>query len=428
MHKKTAQFSQTEATGHSMYLKSIALLLTALFAMAFAGEAAAHGERAQQANLRMRSINWYDMKFSSTSVEVGQLLTITGRIQASKYWPEHLPSVAGRVFLNVGTAGPNFIRVKSSINGQSMVQSTSLELGKTYDFEMVLKARRPGRFHVHPVMNVLDSGGMIGPGLWVTVTGDQADFTNTVETMFGRTIDLETYNLGTIITWHAIWVLVALAWIAFWARKRPLIIPRFRAVQALEEAGKDPDELITPTERNVAIGFLVATLVLVGIGYQWAQAEYPVTTPLRTAKVNVEPLDLGKPLVDVKLDQARYRIPGRSFQMDLTVTNHSRSPIRLAEFDIANIRFLNPEVIEGKPLDDHDMVVPAGLRVEGGAIAPGKTGILKVYAEDAMWETQRLTNMINDPDSIVAGLLFFHAEDGQRDIVEIGGPMLPIFE
>lgn len=411
-----------------MHLKSIALLLTALFVMAFAGEAAAHGERAQQANLRMRSLNWYNVEFSSTKVEVGQIMTIKGRIQTSKFWPEHLPSVEGRAFLNVGIAGPNFIRIKSSINGQSMVQSTSLELGKHYDFELVLKARRPGRFHAHPVLNVLDTGGLIGPGLWVEVTGDQADFTNTVETMFGRTINLETFNLGTIISWHAVWVLMALAWIGFWARKSPLVIPRFRRVQELEEADKDPDTLISPMERNVAIGFFVATLVLVGIGFQWAEAKYPVTTPLRTSKVNVEPLELGEPKVDVKLNEARYRIPGRSFQMDLTVTNNGRTSVRVGEFLIANIRFINPTVLEASPADTHDLVVPQGLRVEGGAIAPGKTGNLKVYAEDALWETQRLTNMINDPDSIVAGLLFFHDKDGARDIIEIGGPMLPLFE
>ncbi|MFP6682760.1 MAG: methane monooxygenase/ammonia monooxygenase subunit B, partial [Gammaproteobacteria bacterium] len=91
------------------------------------------------------------------------------------------------------------------------------------------------------------------------------------------------------------------------------------------------------------------------------------------------------------------------------------------------LRFINPSVLTLKPRDSHDLVAPNGLRVEGGEIPAGETKTVNVFAEDALWETQRLTQMINDPDSIIAGLLFFHGDDGGREVVEIGGSMLPVF-
>ena len=114
--------------------------------------------------------------------------------------------------------------------------------------------------------------------------------------------------------------------------------------------------------------------------------------------------------------------------MSLTVENNSNTAIRVSEFSTANLRFINPEVRELSPADSHDLVAPNGLRVEGGLIGAGETSQVSVFAEDALWETQRLTQMINDPDSIIAGLLFFEGDDGSREVVEVGGSMLPIFQ
>jgi methane/ammonia monooxygenase subunit B len=412
----------------SHLMRPLAIVVVALIAIVQVGPAFAHGERAQTANLRMRTVNWYDTEITPKQVSVGDEMVIRGRFQTSENWPEHVPSVTGRVYLNVGAAGPKFIKVKSTINGVSMFQSSQLELGKHYEYEIVLKARTPGRYHLHPVLNVLDSGGLIGPGYWVETTGSQADFTNTVETMFGRVIDLETFNLDVIYSWHALWFVIAIAWLAFWGRRSPLLIPSFQRVRAKEEAGEDPDTLISPMEKKVAVGFLVGTLMIVGASFQWAEARHPVTTPLRTAKTDVDPLPMPDPKILIEYEGASYRIPGRSFQANLSVTNNSSSPVRIGEFLTANLRFINPEIRNVQPADSHDLVASNGLRIEGGAVPPGETRKVNMIAEDALWETYRLTTMINDPDSIVAGLVFFYGDDGSREIVEIGGPMIPVFE
>ena len=102
--------------------------------------------------------------------------------------------------------------------------------------------------------------------------------------------------------------------------------------------------------------------------------------------------------------------------------------LQIGEFLTANVRFINPAVKTVTPLDEHDLVASDGLRVENGTVAPGETKVLDVFAEDALWETQRLVGMINDPDSVIAGLLFFYGDDGTREIVEVRSQMIPVFE
>ena len=67
-------------------------------------------------------------------------------------------------YLNVSSPGPVFIRTERYLNGQSSVSSAALKLGGDYDFKIVLKARLPGRYHLHPFFNLHDAGSVMGPG------------------------------------------------------------------------------------------------------------------------------------------------------------------------------------------------------------------------------------------------------------------------
>ncbi len=407
----------------------LALLLALSLLLSFATAVFAHGERAQQANTRMRTLNWYDVEIGPATLAVGDRLTIRGRFRTSKLWPEQIPSVEDAVYLNVGAGGPNFIRLSANIDGVSAVQSTSLELGKDYAFEMELKARRPGRFHIHPIMNDRDAGTMVGPGRWIEVSGSETDFENTAETMFGRKINLETFHLRAIGMWHLAWFVIGGAWLFYWLRQRPLLIPRLRAVDELNERGEDPDSLIRPADIKVALVFVATTLIVIVLGFAWGERDAPITIPLRTAKATMpDDKPFPQPNAKVVIDQASYRIPGRSFRMDVTITNSGQSMLQVGEFLTANVRFINPAVRRVKPLDEHDLVAPNGLRIEGGGIAPGETKSITIFAEDALWETQRLTRMINDPDSVIVGLLFLYGDDGSREVIEVGGSLIPVFE
>lgn len=400
-----------------------AFAIVALFSLV-AAEVQAHGEHAQMPGLRMRTLQWFDMEVSSKQIKVNDQLVIKGKFVPSQWWPEHVPSIESTAFLNVGVPGPAFIRLDSRVNGVPMIRSTSFKRGEMYEYEITLKARMPGRYHVHPVMNVKDAGPLIGPGLWVDVGGTQADFVNTVTTMLGDEIDLETYGMSTVTFWSVLWFAIGIAWFLYWLTKAPIVVPRFKAVA---ELGEDADSLITMRDRVVAAGFLVLTLGTILGGYIWADYKYPITTPLQTGMIEVPPLPKSAQRVEATLKEARYRIPGRSFRVELTVHNGTNQPVSLGEFNAANVRFANPAVLQLAQQDERDLVAATGLTVDTPSIAPGKTVDLVFSADDALWETERLTTLIYDPDSRFAAMLTFFDPQGGQYKVEIGGQMLPVF-
>jgi methane/ammonia monooxygenase subunit B len=156
-----------------------------------------------------------------------------------------------------------------------------------------------------------------------------------------------------------------------------------------------------------------------------------VTLPLQSAKESVEPLPDSPTNVGVKLVKASYRVPGRSMNMTLDVTNTTDKPVRLGEFSSATVRFLNPEV---GMMDEIAKKYPKHLMADKGLtlkdnkpIQPGETRRLEVQAQDAAWEVERLSSLIYDPDSRFGGLLFFYDSDGKRHMADVGGTLVPTF-
>lgn len=403
-------------------LSFVALLITVTAAMFYTPTASAHGEKSQAAFMRMRTIHWYDLNWSKDTVPVNDTMTVSGKFHVFAGWPETVakPEVS---FLNIGMPGAVFIRAGSWVGGQLTPRSVSLELGETYEFKVLLRARRPGDWHVHSMMNVQDGGPIIGPGKWVTITGSMSQFTNPITTLTGQTIDLENWNLGNIYFWHAFWYAFGLAYVIYWLRK-PVFVPRLIAMQA----GKE-DSLITPTDKKVGLGFAVATLAIVAASMQSTNEQYPITTPLQAGLLRgMKPIEMPARTIAVKVDSATYRVPGRAMQMTLTITNNGDSPVRLAEFETASVRFLDPAVYEDDTAYPDDLLAEEGLTVsDNSPLAPGQTRTVEVTASDAAWEVYRLADLIYDPDSRFAGLLFFTDEGGNRQMVTVDAPLIPTF-
>ena len=403
-------------------LSFVALLITMTAAMFYTPTASAHGEKSQAAFMRMRTIHWFDLNWSKEEVPVNDTMTISGKFFVFSGWPETVdkPEIS---FLNIGIPGPVFIRAGSWIGGQLVPRSVSLELGETYEFKVLLKARRPGDWHVHTMLNVKGGGPIIGPGKWVTVTGSMGSFVNPVTTLTGETIDLETYNLSNTYFWHAAWYAVGLLWIAYWARK-PLFIPRSIAV----EAGK-ADTLITPADRKVTLAFAVGTIAIIAVSMASTNEKFPITTPLQAGLLRgIKSIQLPVPTVAVKVEDATYRVPGRAMQMTMTITNNGDSAIRLGEFNTAGVRFLDAAVAQDETGYPDDLLAEEGLTVsDNSAIAPGQSRTVQVTASDAAWEVYRLADLIYDPDSRFAGLLFFYDAAGNRQLVTIDAPLIPTF-
>jgi len=403
-------------------LSFVALLVTMTAAIFYTPTASAHGEKSQAAFMRMRTIHWFDLNWSKDEVAINDTMTISGKFHVFAGWPETVdkPEVS---FLNIGIPGPVFIRAGSWIGGQLVPRSVTLELGETYEFKVLLKARRPGDWHVHTMMNVEGGGPIIGPGKWVTVTGSMGEFVNPITTLTGETIDLENYALDNIYFWHAFWYALGTAWLLFWV-KRPMFVPRHIAVSS----GK-ADTLISAGDKKVGVAFAVGTLVIVAASMGTTNDKYPVTTPLQAGLMRgIKSIAMPETTVTVKVEDATYRVPGRAMQMTLTITNNGDSAVRLGEFNTAAVRFLDPDVLEDESGYPDDLLAEEGLTVsDNSPLAPGETRTVNVTASDAAWEVYRLADLIYDPDSRFAGLLFFFDEDGNRQMVMVDAPLIPTF-
>jgi methane/ammonia monooxygenase subunit B len=402
--------------------RSGAVLLAALLMPGFAANAFAHGERAQEPSLRLSTIQWYDTKWSSDRVGVNQELTVNGRFHVMANWPLEIPSPAGLTFLNVGVPGPVFIRTATSIDGVNGASSMALALGQDYEYRIVLRGRIPGRYHVHPMLDVRDAGPILGPGKWVAVTGDAATFTDPVTTLTGQRLDLARYGLGAVVRWHLVWIVVALLWLGYWLRK-PLLMPRYQAVQAGQG-----DRLITRIDRIAAALLLSITLIIATAESVLTSIAYPVTVPLQSNQTKVPALAQSPGRIVLTPEQVTYLVPGRTVQFRLRVSNQSTKPIRLGEFTTANLRFLNAAVVKPEADYPRDLVASAGLLVRPDEpIEPAVTREVYVEATSPVWETDRLTALMSDPTNRMGGLFMFYSPDGERSLVEFSSAIVPTF-
>jgi methane/ammonia monooxygenase subunit B len=234
---------------------------------------------------------------------------------------------------------------------------------------------------------------------------------------------LEDYNLGNTYFWHFFWYAIGVAWMVYWVR-RPTFMPRLLMV----DAGR-ADELVSGGDRKVAMGFAAATILIVVFAQSSANGKYPITIPLQAGTMRgIKPIDMPKSTVAVKVEDATYRVPGRAMRMKLTITNNGNSPVRLGEFYTASVRFLDSDVFKDTSGYPEDLLAEDGLSVsDNSAIAPGETRTVEVTASDAAWEVYRLSDIIYDPDSRFAGLLFFFDSAGNRIVQQVDAPLIPSF-
>ena len=415
-------FSQPARLSPEKVRVTALLLLTAVAAQGFSTNAFAHGERAQEPSLRLSTIQWYDTKWSRDQIGVNQELTLSGRFHVMANWPLEIPSPAGLSFLNVGVPGPVFIRTASIVNGVNGASSIALALGQDYEYRLVLRGRIPGRYHVHPMLDVRGAGPILGPGKWVSIKGDAAAFTDPVTTLTGQRLDLARYGLGAIARWHLVWIVVALLWLGYWIRK-PLLMPRYETIQA-----GFGDRLITRADRIAAAIVLAITLIVATGETVFTNIAYPVTIPLQSNQTKVPAL--AQPPVQITLvpEEVTYLVPGRTVHFRLRVTNLGSKPIRFGEFTTANLRFLDRAVVKGEADYPQDLIAPAGLVVRPNEpIAPGVSEDVYIEATSSVWETDRLTALMSDPTNRIGGLFIFYTPDGDRSLIEFSSPIVPTF-
>lgn len=399
-------------------------LFLAICAGSLAPDAAlAHGEKALEPFIRMRTIQWYDVAWSKSKLNVNEEVVITGKFHVAQDWPRGVAK-PDATYLNVSAPGPVLVRTERYLNGQPSVSSTALQPGGDYDFKVVMKARMPGRFHLHPFFNLHDAGSVVGPGQWLEVEGDPSAFTNQVKTLDGSVIDMETYGLANAVGWHFFWIALGSAWLVWWVR-RPLFIPRYKMLHAGQEAS-----LITPLDRLMGVTILIGVPLIVLVANFVTEGRYPYAIPLQAAMDHIDPLppavDVGT--VQVKIQRAEYNVPARAMIMTAQVHNRSEHPIRVGEFATANARFLNPAVVQRPQGEDAALAASEGLTVDQAEpIAPGETRTILITAADSLWQRERLDGLIRDADTRMGGLLFLYDDAGQRYVSSVSAAVIPKF-
>jgi len=87
-------------------------IVLAVAAGIYSPMASAHGEKSQPAFMRMRTIQWYNLKWSTDKLKVNDEMTVSGNFHVFEGWPQTVakPEVS---FLNIGIPGPVFVRTES---------------------------------------------------------------------------------------------------------------------------------------------------------------------------------------------------------------------------------------------------------------------------------------------------------------------------
>lgn len=387
----------------------------------------AHGERATEPYIRTRTVHWYDVTWSTDKISVNDTVTVVGKFRLFNDWPD-AASLPELVFLSNGSPGAVLTRVESYINGIPAQQSArGMKIGRDYDFKLVMKGRVPGRWHLHPVLNVYGAGAIVGPGAWVEVVGNQSDFKESVTTMTGVKIDdIQTYGVRRAQIWQFGYFLLGAFWLIWWLR-RPLIIPRWLVTQKGRE-----DLLVTPMDDKVAAGLLVTVLLVVIVGYKQTVNEFPYVVPLQAGYVKIPVPPAVPEVASIEVKDAVYDVPGRSLRMNVVITNTSDRPLRVGEFMTAQLRFINKNLKAATdsidPSFPKDLIAGAGLKVGSDSpIAPGESRSTSLEATDSAWEVERLVSFLTNVDSRVGGLVFFFDDQGKRYMSEISGAVLPVF-
>ncbi|MGZ4991954.1 MAG: bacterial ammonia monooxygenase, subunit AmoB [Methylobacter sp.] len=386
----------------------------------------AHGEKALEPFIRMRTIQWYDVHWSKQAFNVNEEVSVSGKFHVAEDWPIGV-SKPEASFLNISTPGPVLIRTERYLNGKPWTNSVALEPGGDYDFKVVLKGRLPGRYHIHPFFNLKDAGQVMGPGVWLDIAGDPSDFTNPAKIINGEMIDMESYGFANGILWHLFWGVLATAWLLWWVR-RPLFIARYRML----EAGME-DELITPQDRLIAKSAMVAVPVMVLAFNAMANNDLPNTIPLQASLDQILPLpaQVNAGIVNVDTLKAEYRVAERAMKFDLKIDNQSNAPIHVGEFSTANVYFLNKDLpVAHQDLSGSSTVSEEGMSLDNkDAIKPGEQRTLTMIVKDGLWESEKLDGLIRDADSRIGGLLFLYDElTGKRYISSITAAVIPKFD
>ncbi len=397
-----------------------AALVAGALVVSSALPAQAHGERAQEAFLRMRTVGWVDVTFSKDTVRQGETFTITGTAKILDAWPTNLAKGNPNTgYIGVIAPGPVVMLKERTINGVSAPSRIDLQKGRIYEFSLTVAGRRTGRWHVHPSFSVKGAGTLLGPGQWITVQENPDGFSNDVKLVGGGTINLENYQLTFTWIWLIITFLIGLAWMIYWT------VPK-RTVTNLAVTSQIPLNtdgmaygLITKKDHRNMNWFALGTALLLVAGWLYQANAFPTKMPLQVIQFAPPQPAIAEEAVFAKESgaTAQYDSATKTMTMQLDVTNTGTAPMELKQFSAAYLSFK-----AGTTAGPGVLVVAPQATVD-----PGATTKLTLTMKDPVWEGELLVP-IGESQLLVTGILVFENTEGKRNLTEVEANLQPRFE
>jgi methane/ammonia monooxygenase subunit B len=426
------------------------LLAGALLGLSVIGLAApaayAHGERSQEAFLRMRTVAWQDVVFTGGErdaegdivIAQGEKFTLRGIAKLMDQWPDTLAAGDPEIgYINIATQGPVVGMLTRTVNGVSAPGRLEIARGNYYDFEMTFMGRRNGRWHVHPTFAVKGAGTVLGPGAWIEVKKNPNGFTSPVKLYNGQTINLENYGLNFIWILQVLGFILGVIWVVWWTGGSMLGNPKWGPKWHRTVTNPAVTLSIPLNDDGVAVGLnrkadhrfsdilMIVTALFLLVGWIYAAAAWPVKIPQQV--VQFEPpkteLDAATPLAEINPQQASLDRANRNLTLTLEVTNISPGPIQVREFVTSTLTFVASGV--GTPMGeaayrDEMTVTPSTIP------AGGKANVSMVMSGERFDREHLLP--LGESQLTIAGLLRFQDAAGKTASIEFEEPLQPNFE
>lgn len=393
---------------------ALALLLSVVAILLLPTMASAHGEKSQEAFFRQKTVAFFDVKFSTDRVKQGEPVTITGTFKILETWPTSLkePKIA---YVGVTAPGPVMVMKERTVNGEPTPGSIYIQKGGVYEFKMTLEGRRPGQWHIHPIVAIDGSGSLLGPGQWITVEAAPGGFQFPIKLWNGATIDLERYQTWFIVGWLTISVVLGLWWMWYWTGpKRTVTRLAVTSQLPLNDDGAAVG-LITPQDhRFVNLVAALSVILLVG-GTAYVAYAYPVRLPQQVIRFEPQPLPLPKQFVEGRALQAVYDPDTHTLTFEVEIQNKGDKPVSVVNFTTSNLTF-----VPGKPAApwERKLVVEPS-----GPVGPGETRRLKLRMSDPVWREERMIP-VGQPQMAMAGVVTVADANGVRNFVTVEGKLV----
>jgi methane/ammonia monooxygenase subunit B len=299
--------------------------------------------------------------------------------------------------------------------------------GQDYDFSMTFAGRRVGRWHVHPAFAVKGAGTLIGPGAWITVNKNPAGFTNQATLLNGKTVNLENFQLPFIWIWLTLTFVVGMVWMIYWT------VPK-RTIPHLAVTSQIPLNtdgaaygLITKKDHRNSTIMMLATVVLLGAGWIYQVASFPVKIPQQIIQFRPPPIQQPAPTVAVVPGQSKaiYDASNKTVVLRVTANNTGKEPAQLTQFAVADLTWFNQAVPSSKPVGPQAADTAYPMTVQPDTVAPGGTQEITVTMPSHVWIQQERLLPIGESQLTVTGLLRFQSPSGTKTDLEVDEPLTP---